>query len=568
MLGLKWQYRLLHIYVVFLCCACKVTAHEYSRELRDLLGRDLQGAKIVAVRRGTHITTLDLNRLKIRKLARYEPREDVDGLSRPYWSPDGKQILFSYKAKAWLMDEDGDNLREILSGGGTVYEPLFWVDPETHDWCVVFKDDNRKNNLTRDCVWGRTWLAMLRTGTVKQLFDMPCDGGISLDGTHLGEAYARGAIVDLVQDKIYKVDDKQTCNGSMSPDNTYRLMYLYITHDRFGIRDKYRKELWTFAMPEGSDFITTPRWSNHPDFCTAVVRYGTDFKIVVIQISTGKSVILKNLKASWNVPLLWLPSGRERMNMAAASNRMTKEQAKQTLSQIESIVDVEKAASLCSEILDLFPGTDLAERASAFLDSDEFGKQQGANEVLKQLLSTTALLVPVSGCNARFSDAGYFKRNRPLLVYMVRLVKRIKDDFEGTYAFKEAGRIAELYGLPEHTDIPITETLELSATVEAVSRVPSAAEISPYRESLTFIKYRIEAVHQGEYYGERIVVAHWGMKDANHTAAAGWRPGMRQRLKVDRLDAHPELRKITFAADAADVSLIPFWTLDVEVIED
>lgn len=552
---------------LFLLTCVAVGAHEYSKALKDLLGSDFDGAKIVGVRRGTHIAAIDLKKLRVNKLEEFKVREDVNGLSRPFWSPDGKQIIFSYDAKAWLMKEDGSNRRQILKGVGKVYEPFFWTDPETGDRCIVYKNTNDKNELNRGGKWGRTYLARPRTAETKELFDLPCDSGISLDGTHLGDTYARAAIIDLVDGKVHKLDKDQTCNGSMSPDNTYRLMYLYIRHDRFGIRNKYGKELWTFKLPPGSDFVTGPRWSNHPDFCSAVARFGEEFKIVIIQISTKKNIILKNLDATWNTPLLWLPSGEKRAAGGLRGPVMTEELAERLFEKVRMLEDVVEAEARCSEIMDRLPGTDVAKNAKDFLESPGFKKELSATPDLKRLLATTDLLVPVSNSKARFSDPAYFRRNRSLLVRMVHLSRRLRNEFAGTRACGHAKQIADTYSLPENTDIPISEILEVEVVIDAVSRVPAAAEISPYREAVTFIRYRVERVVKGEYEEKDMVVVHWGMKDARHTAAAGWRRGMRQKLKVDRFDAHPKLRKITFAADANSPRLIPFWALEVRELK-
>jgi len=96
--------------------------------------------------------------------------------------------------------------------------------------------------------------------------------------------------------------------------------------------------------------------------------------------------------------------------------------------------------------------------------------------------------------------------------------------------------------------------------------VPTAQQIAPYRNVITYIIYRVNKVLGGQYEDERLVVVHWGLKNAKHTPAASWKPGMKQRLTLDLFDAHKELQEITAAQDADEPELVPYWALEAEPV--
>jgi len=213
------------------------------------------------------------------------------------------------------------------------------------------------------------------------------------------------------------------------------------------------------------------------------------------------------------------------------------------------------------EIVDRFSGGPEADRAAEKLGSPGFQRELRAAQILGRLYAFTNRLIPVRGSAARFDDEAYFERNRSILIRMVCLVGEVRDQYSGTREARVAVELAGLYGLPEHTSLPISETVEVVGRIEAVSRVPSAAQIAPYRDVLTYVRYRVEKVVSGDYTYDRMVVVYWGMKNARRTDAARWRSGVRHRLKVDRFHAHPELEKVTQASDANDPGLVPYWAI-------
>ena len=107
----------------------------------------------------------------------------------------------------------------------------------------------------------------------------------------------------------------------------------------------------------------------------------------------------------------------------------------------------------------------------------------------------------------------------------------------------------------------------MEVTILKASAVPTAQRIAPYTSCVTYVACRVDKVLSGTYDERSIVVVHWGMKDKKHTPAATWQAGQRQRLLLDPFDSHRDLAKITKAADADVMELVPYWALAVESLK-
>jgi hypothetical protein len=332
-------------------CGCDPPAEEPAQRpagpvpepqaLADLLGGHLEGAKIVATRtlgsvdprtrwpERRQIVGVDLKSGQVTVLVHPTSQMDLRSMSRPYWSQDGKWVVFSHskEGNCWIVSADGTQRRRVLEGD-QVFSPSFWRDPRTGEDCIVYKTRRGHARYQDDrgrSVAGRTILYRLSARTKTELFDFGCDGGLSPDGTHLGEAYRGCMIVDLADGTPYLLfEDEQACQASISPDHTYRLMHLYVSHKHIAIRDKRDRLLWELRHPAGSRKWGSPRWSNHPRYCAAVAKYGYEktgvsFHLVVIHIDTKDIVVLRSLGEGWSAPHLWLPSTAEATTRPAAA---------------------------------------------------------------------------------------------------------------------------------------------------------------------------------------------------------------------------------------------------------
>ncbi len=292
-----------------------------AKELRALLGRRLGRAKLVTTREDS-VVSVELSTLHVTEIAEWGPGSKFWGLSTPRWSPDGSRIICSYRGQAFVLAADGSERHRILEGT-RLHSPFWWKDPQTGEDCVVYKDADAKAWYGKDGNPGATYLWRASTGSARKIADFPCDGTMSVDGTHLAEAYGGCLIVNIPERRYHVVyGGRQACNSSMSPDNTYRIMHLYLPHTRFGIRDKNDRELWNIPCPPGTQEWQVPNWSTDPGFCTATVKVKQgDYKLAVIRIHDSKVVVLDRMGGRWGRSHLWLPPQDNRDLGQAASRR-------------------------------------------------------------------------------------------------------------------------------------------------------------------------------------------------------------------------------------------------------
>jgi hypothetical protein len=573
--------------------------------LRKLLGKDLDGAVVLA-NRELSVVRIDLRSRATKTLATFPKASRFQGLSRPWLSADGKQVVLSYGGKCALMNSDGSGRRSILKNE-KVCSPSFWDDPKTGERCIVYKNIEGKHWYRRGRSPGPTWLHRLKSGKKTKLADFPMDGGLSPDGSHLGEAYGGCLMKDLTTGKMHVLyRGKQSCNATMSPDNTYRMMHLYLPHKYFGIRDKFDREHWRITNPKGSGEWQAPRWSNHPNFCMATLKYGKGYRLAVVKIDTKDIVVLNGLGEGWSVPQLWLPSAakgaireagplaglklkrlrsvKTRLATAADYTPIINELSKDKSGEARMIVaaleshgrrltakalrsdDPTQAQSRYREIATKFSGHPLGKRAAEVMNSATFKREVRAWAVYLRLAELAGKLAPVKAVKARFAVRKFFEPNRPVLVQMVQLAGELTGAYAGTAAASRARPIIGKYALPSSTRQKGNRTLELIATIDETSIVPAYRQgHNTYTECLTQIIYRVDKVLRGEYKGKKILIVHWGMLKKKRTPAAKWKPGAKQRLLVDLFAAHKDLEKLDAATDANDFDLMPYrWSLDVK----
>lgn len=474
---------------------------------------------------------------------------------------------------------------------------------------IVLDTANGKHWYPKNKGVGQTWLFRPASRQKTKLADFPFGGGLSLDGTHITDAYGGCLMKKLITGQVHVLyGGKQACNSSMSPDNTYRLMHLYLPHKYFGIRDEYDKELWRIDNPKGSAEWQTPRWSNHPDFCTATVKFGSEYKMVIVRIETKDTVVLNEYPGSWSAPFLWLlsaaPSGKSEASVAAgpidhlklgrlAAYKQKFAQAScysPIIAELDKDTDLEssliiaeietagammlakamgsddalESKALYTELAARFGGHPIGMQAAAVLKSATFKQELDAAEAFGELTELSKRLYAVKGAQPKFTDKAFLARNRAVLAQMIQLIAVIRQKHPECKAKSKAIAVGQNYALPDAASLAGNERLTVLATIEAVSKVPTAQQIAPYRDAIAYLLYRVDKVLEGKYGDQRIVVVHWGMKNAKHTPAASWKPGEKQRLLLDLFDAHKELQEITAAQDADEPELAPYWALEIE----
>ncbi len=88
---------------------------------------------------------------------------------------------------------------------------------------------------------------------------------------------------------------------------------------------------------------------------------------------------------------------------------------------------------------------------------------------------------------------------------------------------------------------PAAKQIRLRAKLAAKSRVPAAAEIAPYRDTLVVNEYDVVRVTQGQYAVPKLRVLQWGLLDTKKTWLADIAVGQEFDLVLEAFGDHPQL---------------------------
>jgi len=87
----------------------------------------------------------------------------------------------------------------------------------------------------------------------------------------------------------------------------------------------------------------------------------------------------------------------------------------------------------------------------------------------------------------------------------------------------------------------VVPPVEIEAKLVAMSEIPRAAEIAPYRDALIVNEYEVVKVLQGKNPGKKLRVSQWGLVETEPTSLARAKPGDVMRFAVEPLADHTEL---------------------------
>jgi len=104
--------------------------------------------------------------------------------------------------------------------------------------------------------------------------------------------------------------------------------------------------------------------------------------------------------------------------------------------------------------------------------------------------------------------------------------------------------------------------LIVTAEITKTSLVPDPTRVA-YSECVTYIKYRVISIEQGEYADSELLAVFWGMRDSKLMPAARFPIGEKHRLSLDLFEDHQALSHIMQADDTDDYEHTPFWVLEM-----
>ncbi len=158
-----------------------------------------------------NVAILDIATHKMEILTK--PKEKMNGVLKPRWSPDGKKIAFgeSGNEKLYLMNPDGSSIEEIGQGYNPEWSPdgrqIAFVKGESKD-IYIMDADGRNSHKIADGLVGEQSIRSLRWSP---------DGKMILINTHTNDRGGRIYIMNSNGDNLRLLRDK-TAGSCWSPD--------------------------------------------------------------------------------------------------------------------------------------------------------------------------------------------------------------------------------------------------------------------------------------------------------------------------------------------------------------
>jgi hypothetical protein len=243
---------------------------------------------------------------KVTKLAN-DPDRSGYQFDSPLFSPDGALVTYFLRSGAaaqvpYVQKADGQSAAVALAENGT--DPHFWQD-SSGALFIIYSDKfmTQINELSAisgfatyrqkiDPVTG----AIMGSRTV--LVDKPFNGGLSRNGRYLCTGYADGAIYDLDEGKLYRVNSgMQICNPAITPDTALQDAMLFLPfsgtqqlsyasglsalgaiamHEYLITVDKTNTVQWYIKHPADHVEWQDPDWTNLQDFAVALAKISSD----------------------------------------------------------------------------------------------------------------------------------------------------------------------------------------------------------------------------------------------------------------------------------------------------
>lgn len=126
---------------------------------------------------------------------------------------------------------------------------------------------------------------------------------------------------------------------------------------------------------------------------------------------------------------------------------------------------------------------------------------------------------------------------------------------------KESDQLPSRSRQPLRPVVPTGIRLTVVARIVQTSKVPTPGS-TPYKDCLTFIKVKVEAVEDGQYANAEMLVAFLALKDNRLLVPASYVVGDRLRLTLVPLeDADPQIRNLQRADDTDDFTLRPYYVI-------
>jgi hypothetical protein len=224
----------------------------------------------------------------------------------PLFSPDGSLVTYFLRSGVasqvpYVQPADGQSAAVAVAANGT--DPHFWDSSGT--LFVVYSDKflvqiNELPTITGFATYCQQIDAATgaKIGDRKILAAKPFNGGRSKNGRYLCTGYADGAIYDLVDQKLYRVNSgMQICNPAITSDTAQQDAMLFLPfsgsqqlsyasgltplgtiamHEYLIVADKSNTVQWYVRRPADHTEWQDPDWTTRQNFVVALAKITSD----------------------------------------------------------------------------------------------------------------------------------------------------------------------------------------------------------------------------------------------------------------------------------------------------
>jgi hypothetical protein len=243
---------------------------------------------------------------KVIKLAK-DPKRSSLQFDSPLFSPDGALVTYFLRSGAatqvpYVQQADGESAAVEAAANGT--DPHFWQD-SLGALYVIYSDKfatqvDELPTLKGYATYRQKINAVtgMKIDDRTKLVDKPFNGGLSKNGRYLCTGYADGAIYDLVEQKLYRVNSgMQICNPAITPDTGAQDEMLFLPfsgsqqlsyasglpalgsiamHEYLIVVDKSNFVQWYVRRPADHVEWQDPDWTNNENFVIALAKIASD----------------------------------------------------------------------------------------------------------------------------------------------------------------------------------------------------------------------------------------------------------------------------------------------------
>jgi hypothetical protein len=110
-------------------------------------------------------------------------------------------------------------------------------------------------------------------------------------------------------------------------------------------------------------------------------------------------------------------------------------------------------------------------------------------------------------------------------------------------------------------DSALRPRLVVEVEVAEEVTLPTPAGVAPYRQALQAMEYSVKRVIEGAYEGDKLIAAHWVIRDGRVLDSAARPKGGRHRLVLEPYDDHPELEGQRLVMDTDEFLLTLYYDI-------